>query len=110
MNILFVPKLNNNMTVSELIVSILSEDFPLTIKALHFRITKAYGKNVSYQAVFKALKHLSKNNVIQRHGRFYFLSSEWIYSLKEFSLQLEEKYRDLSKQDLIAEQVLAAFL
>ncbi len=79
--------------VKDAVVGVLSQDWPLSLKQIYFTILRRYSMTVSQQAVYKALKQLVENKVLVKKERKYALSIDWIRSLKELGIRLEEEYR-----------------
>jgi DNA-binding PadR family transcriptional regulator len=78
--------------VKDAVVGVLSQDWPLSLKQIYFTISRNYPMAVSQQAVYKALKQLVENKVLVKKERKYALSIDWIRSLKELGIRLEEEY------------------
>lgn len=89
---LTLPMLEKHATVKDHIVSILSNDWPLTVKKLHLAIKKKYGKNVTYQAAYKSAHELMKEMVIKKSGEGYQISEDWVKSLHKFTEIVESNY------------------
>ena len=76
----------------DLIISILSHEWPLSAKELHSKIVGSRETEVSYQAVHKGILELEGEGVIERAGRAFQLRSDWIENLKTYATDLEENY------------------
>ena len=74
------------------IVSILSQEWPLTMKEIYFAAVRQHALNVSYQAMHKATKQLIQRRIITRNERTYSLNTEWIKQIKGFTENLEKAY------------------
>lgn len=81
-------------STKDLIISTLSEEWPLSIKEIHARLQKNYSLKASYQAVHKSIVELEEDNVLMKNGKNYELNRVWISSVKKFGEQLENKYSD----------------
>ena len=79
----------SNKTI-ESIINELSKNKSLTAKRLH-NILSARGINISYQAVFKNLAHLSEKGVISKVGREYKISDDWSRKTIRFFSELLER-------------------
>jgi hypothetical protein len=66
----------NSDSLKDLIVSLLLEELQLNAKKIHSKISQQ--KNVSYQAVHKALTELNNKKVIEKEKHKYKLSLKWI--------------------------------
>lgn len=91
---------NNKGNSKELIVQILSEEWPLNLKKIHSKMKKQ-GKNVSYQAIHKTLKEMVANYVIKKDGREYQINMEWVCSVKKICSIINNRYA--SKGELITD-------
>lgn len=74
------------------IVEVLSNEWPLTSKAIYNRITRLTNARVTYQGVYKQLIELADEGVLDKQNKLYSLNEEWMRVLKEFSTQfLDQK-------------------
>ncbi len=78
--------------IKDLIVEILSIEWPLTLKKIHNILKKRYKTGVSYQAVHKVLQELVDKEILIKNNREYSLNIGWIKKLKGFSEKLEKSY------------------
>ena len=93
MMLIIVGSINNRKKgVKAATVEILSMEWPLSLKALHYLLSKKYALNVSYQAVHKAVNQLIEDQIIEKEGRFYCLSTIWISKVKNFGVETELAY------------------
>jgi len=88
-----LPEMSGKRKVKDLIVSILADEWPLTLKKIYNRVKK-YGKGASYQAVHKALNELIDKKVVEKNRREYKLNIKWIIDIKDFSEKLEKSYEE----------------
>ncbi len=79
-------------STKELIVSILCNEWPLTVKQIHNRMVRTYGFGCSYQAIFKQVKELAGKKVLEENGKLYKISEKWIDSMHDFTEDLKEHY------------------
>ncbi|MBI2530140.1 MAG: hypothetical protein HYW05_03275 [Candidatus Diapherotrites archaeon] len=88
-----IPQLNTKQnTTKDAIISILSQEWPLSAKEIYGRTKRQLSLNVSYQAIHKSLKQLEENRIIYRAGAKYELNKDWISNIKKFSTNLEKLY------------------
>jgi len=80
--------------VKNLVFSILSKEYPLKIIELMNFIRKRYGKDVTFQAVRKAILQLVEDGVLVREGNEFLINKEWVLKSKK---EIDQLYRDLSK-------------
>lgn len=76
--------------VKNLIIEILSAEWPLTAKKIYNRIKKSHRKSISYQAVFKALKEMKEEGILKKERYDYSLSLLWIN-------EVYSKYEDIKR-------------
>ena len=93
-----IPQIGKKKGVKDCIISILSNEWPLTGKKIYNIIRKQYELPVTYQAVHKTLKKLIEDEVLVKTGKDYKLNEEWIQQLKEFGSKLETSYSN--KQEI----------
>lgn len=83
---------SNKSTVKDTIVSILSNEWPLSAQKIFNGINKRYNMNVSYQAVHKALKELTNSKIIMKEKRNYMLNINWLEQYCEFLERAKSNY------------------
>ena len=92
---LTLPQLNRKgFSTKDLIVSILSEEWPLSVKEIFKRTQRGFEADVSYQAVHKVLSELEGNFIVEKVGKNYALSTEWIQKGKDFFDQVDTTYKN----------------
>lgn len=79
-------------TLADLAVAILGKEWPLSLNAIHQRITKGHGKAASIQATHKSLARLVRQNVLLKSKKRYRLSPKWLEQVNNFSMQTKEAY------------------
>ena len=79
--------------LQEMIMVLLTEEWPLTAKGITDRINQTLGHKVSCQGVHKAMKKMQLQNVLSKEGNYYRINQEWLYEVKNFSEEMQEKYR-----------------
>jgi hypothetical protein len=60
------------------IVNILSYDWPLNVKRIYFFLKKRYGCKTTYQAVYKAVKEMLTNQILEKTKEGYKLNLGWV--------------------------------
>ena len=65
-------------SISNKIVEVLSETWPLTAKQIYHRLQRNYGASISYQAVHKHIKQMISENILTKKERELSLNSAWI--------------------------------
>lgn len=93
---LVVPQLGNPKNTKDFVITILTSDWPLTLKQIYNKI-KNYGYSSSYQAVYKAVKELVSSNAILEKEKKYEMNIGWIKKLQSFTDIVETNYYAKSK-------------
>ncbi|VVB99197.1 Uncharacterised protein [uncultured archaeon] len=95
--------------VKDLVVTILSSEYPLKLIELTNYIRKRYGKSVSFQAVRKAAMQLEGEGVLQRHGREFSIRKEWVLESRKFldalHLKLSREGKTRTRSETIGSEV-----
>ncbi len=85
-----MPFLDKCGSTRELVISLLSEEWPLSAKEIFERV-KREGDAISYQAVHKAIQQLEEDSIVSKSGKDYQLNPLWISRQKDFFSGLNEK-------------------
>lgn len=80
--------------LKDLVISVLSIEWPLSAKQIHHKIVREHGKQVTYQAVHKVLKAMLSEGIIELKEKDYQLNIDWIKKVHFLSEQLEKTYLD----------------
>lgn len=100
---LYVPNIEiKKGNVKDLIVLLLSQEWPLTTKKIYLQLQKRYAKTCTYQAVFKALKELEENGVVERKEEGYMLNTKWLKEIQQFTKTIETRYFTKDRHNLMA--------
>jgi hypoxanthine-guanine phosphoribosyltransferase len=86
--------------VRESIISVLSRDYPLSIRKIYNSVKKEYKLDVTYQAVFKLVKEMLEDGILQNSDSKmeYQLNMGWIKQLED-ELNIIKKSYGSSKED-----------
>ena len=76
--------------VTNHIIEILSNEFPLTTKQIYNKLKRNYGVNVTYQAVHKHVKQLLEQKVLSKDKNKLFINYVWIKNLSVYAKNLAE--------------------
>jgi hypothetical protein len=79
-------------SLPELIMIILSRDYPLTISELQTRLREKYRIKVSFQAIRKALNIMVEQNKLVQKRKEYQVSKGWIKDNKQLTDELIKNY------------------
>ncbi|MBI2076138.1 MAG: hypothetical protein HYT72_02730 [Candidatus Aenigmarchaeota archaeon] len=70
-------------SLKDAIIVVLATEHPLTAKKI-YNIVKREGFNVSYHAVYKAVKYLIEQGTVSMENKDYRINSRWIENVKRF--------------------------
>ncbi|MDD4081939.1 MAG: hypothetical protein PHD05_00995 [Sphaerochaetaceae bacterium] len=84
----------------DLIIEVLSKEWPLTTKEIYFRVKNIGKTQLSYQAIHKTLTQMIKNGLVAKNHKKFQLSMDWITKVEKFSSLLRSAYNDKQKIDL----------
>jgi hypothetical protein len=69
---ILVPELNvKPSTTKDAVISILTIEWPLSLRSIFYKIKKQYGYDSTYQAVYKAVKELVEARVLAAKEKQY---------------------------------------
>jgi predicted transcriptional regulator len=104
---LALPQLSGkSVSTRDQIISILSQEWPLTARALYAKVQKESDSALSYQAVHKALLNLEVEGIVERLGNGYQVNLEWVNNLKGFSDKILETYKLEKSSDFSGSKVV----
>ena len=98
---LTLPEPGKQKRVKDMIIDILSFEWPLTLTSIYNKVSKDYAHSSTCQATYKAICELLKDGVLVKQDKFYSLNMQWIDKIKEFSKQIEKNYNENEKVPLI---------
>jgi len=81
-------------STKDIIIEILSEEWPLSAKIVWNRMKKSYSKSITYQACYKVMQSMLKNEMIIKKDNKYNLNESWIKKSKDFFDLLDKSYKD----------------
>ncbi len=88
-----IPQLNSNSkSTKDMVISLLSQKWPLNAMEIYNSVQREFGAGVSYQAVHKILNELQQGKILEKNGMSYQISKGWIEQVKKFGSDLDEKY------------------
>jgi len=76
----------------DLIITLLTHEWPLTIRQIYSQLKKRYSYNSSYQAVFKSLGELTEKGVLTKKNLKYSINIDWIKKVQSFTDIVETNY------------------
>ncbi|MDP2924905.1 MAG: hypothetical protein Q8N99_00885 [Nanoarchaeota archaeon] len=90
---LLIPEISSRPeNTKDAVISILTLEWPLTLREIYYKIKKHYGYSSTYQSVFKAVKELLKVNILKEHYKRYEINIDWIKRLQSFTDIVETNY------------------
>jgi len=60
-----------NKSTQDLIIEILSNEWPLTTKQIHNRLKRNHAKNISYQAAHKTIKQMLEEKILLKEKKIF---------------------------------------
>jgi len=87
-----LPQLGKIKSVKDIILNILFSEQSLTARKIYSSIKKNFGKNITYQAAYKALSELTKQGVLIKKEFDYSLNKEWIDNIGETIEKIKKTY------------------
>ncbi|MEW5896710.1 MAG: hypothetical protein AB1668_03400 [Nanoarchaeota archaeon] len=75
----------------DLVINILSTEWPLPIKKIYNEIRKQ-GKSLTYQAVHKTIVELLSEGTLIKQAKEYSINPDYIKQIKDFGIKLESIY------------------
>lgn len=98
---LTLPEPGVEKRIKDVVIDILSFEWPLSLIQLHHKIKSSHSSSFSYQAVYKAVNELQEAGVVLRKDKAYSINLAWIDKLKEFSEHITHNYSKSEKIPLI---------
>lgn len=92
LNIL-IPEINNKPgNTKDAVISILTIEWPLSLRNIFYKIKRQYGYSSTYQSVYKAVKELCEIGVLKEKDKRYEIDIEWIKRVQSFTDIVETNY------------------
>ncbi len=89
---LMLPLVGDKKSTRDYLVTILGDEWPLSIKRLHNIMRKRYSYNVSYQAVFKTVKEMVSQKILKETKEGYSINMEWIKDIHDLTERIRSNY------------------
>jgi hypothetical protein len=90
---ILMPEINNNpKNTKDCVISILTYEWPLTLRKIFYKIKKQYHYSSTYQAVYKAVKELKEKNVLIEKEKGFEINISWIKKVQSFTDIVETNY------------------
>ena len=90
---ILMPELNTRpKNTKDAVISILTHEWPLTLRQIFYKIKKQYHYSSTYQSVYKAVKELKEKNVLKEKDKKYEINIGWIKKVQSFTDIVETNY------------------
>jgi hypothetical protein len=90
---IILPELDSKPeNTKDAVISLLTMEWPLTLREIFYHIRKKYGYSHSYQAVYKAVKELIEKDVLLEKDKKYSFNIDWIKKVQSFTDVVETNY------------------
>ncbi|MFH1586660.1 MAG: hypothetical protein ABID38_02290 [Candidatus Diapherotrites archaeon] len=93
---IILPKIGQPKTTRDAVISILSQEWPLSAKQIYNKLQRENGFAVSYQAAHKILKELEKEKIICVDELAYSINPEWVERIGNFAKMMQESFASFS--------------
>ena len=104
-----LPEINGKSgSTRDLVISVLSKEWPLTSKEIFARLVKAFASPVTYQAVHKTVAQLVDQKVLVRTDSKYAINPQWLDELAGFARGVKEVYTNGGSRSLDETQDIVA--
>jgi hypothetical protein len=74
------------------IISILTEEFPLSFRKIANKLKKDYSKSISDKALYRILGLMAKENILINEDHEFSVNSKWLGNLDKFIEKISKKY------------------
>jgi hypothetical protein len=98
---LTIPEPGKEKRIKDILIDILSFEWPLSLSQLHNRVSKNYNCSTSCQATYKAICELLNEEVLVKQDKNYSMNMKWVDRLKDFANHIESNYHSENKVPLI---------
>jgi len=85
--------------ISDFIIEILSNEWPLTTKQVYNKLKRNYGVNVTYQAIHKHVKEMLEQKMLSKDGSKLVISYSWVKKLSNYAKSLESSLGEMNGKD-----------
>ena len=100
---IIAPEISNKSKNSkDMIITLLTYEWPLTLKQIYNKIKKQYSYSSTYQSVYKAVKELCEKKALLEKSKKYEINIGWIKKLQSFTDIVETNYYAKEKIHSIA--------
>jgi hypothetical protein len=90
---IILPELDSKPeNTKDAVISLLTMEWPLTLREIFYHIRKKYGYSHSYQAVYKAVNELKEKGVLLQENKKYLIDIAWVKKVQSFTDIVETNY------------------
>lgn len=93
-----IPGRGKKLNTKDMILSLLSQEYPLTAKQISQRIRKQFGSNITFPGVYKAINQLIDDEVLTKEGTNVKIHNTWIKQTKAWIDKLQKKYLETGER------------
>jgi hypothetical protein len=79
-------------STKDLVIMLLLKNHPMSVKQLWYRVNRTFGRNISYQGVYKTIATLLAAEILKKGEIGYEINLEWIRKVRKFTQVLESTY------------------
>ncbi len=101
-NIVVPELMGRPKNTKDIVITLLTYEWPLTLKQIYNSIKKQYSYSLTYQAVYKAVKELCEKKSLIEKNKKYEINIDWIKKLQSFTDIVETNYYAKEKLHSIA--------
>jgi hypothetical protein len=83
---------SRKLSLKNMIIYTLISDWPLSVRVIYNKVKTSNGIDVTYQAVFKAVRELVDSDVLVRTDKKYMINIGWINMVKDTADMVKKKY------------------
>lgn len=87
-----VPDFSKKGNSKDLVIEILTKEWPLSLKEIYAKCKKEFKYSGSYQSIFKAVNELLLKKVIVKKNKVYEINISWVKNLQSFTDVVETNY------------------
>ena len=90
---ILMPEINNKpKNTKDAVISILTYEWPLTLRQIYYKLKKQYSFSCTYQSVYKAVKELKQKNILIKKEKQYEINVKWVKEVQSFTDIVETNY------------------
>lgn len=90
--LLLIPSRIDEKGIAEILVMMLSKEWPLPLKTIHKKLMREYGRKASFQSTFRALNRLVQKQILVKQDLHYELNQEWLEQMLNFAVCAKFNY------------------